>query len=429
MNRNRARPFYTGFRTPPPSCIHPASDFQSCCICIVTAILICLLPSVRNMAPVHALGPGGAPACQAGRGLADPGIRPVNHGLLPIILGRSTGNVSDVDFLPPVGRVLTRSSSLLQDCRRGETVMSSVRGRGGIFISYRREETAANAGRLYDRLSERFGEDRVFMDVDSIDIGVDFAKAVIEAVVRCNILLALIGRDWSAITDSKGKRRIHNPDDFVRIEIETALQRDIRVVPVLVDGAVLPQANDLPLSLRPLIRRQALELSYTGFRAGISRLIATVDEVVEIEPGRYADQTAGEEAAKRRAEDKAQRATRVTFSAAVDGCGGSCRNRDCCCRDLFDPSRPPADAHGQLPALWSALGWRLPDGFKFSDELRNPMAHTRSGGPLRSGAYRRDLLCIQLLGCRRGLPRPPGDERPWILGMRQGVRVICWDSA
>jgi TIR domain len=185
--------------------------------------------------------------------------------------------------------------------------MSSVRGRGGIFISYRREETAANAGRLYDRLSERFGEERVFMDVDSIDIGVDFTRAVIEAVSGCNILLALIGRDWSAITDSKGRRRIDNPDDFVRVEIETALQRDIRVVPVLVDGAVLPQANDLPPSLQPLTRRQALELSHTSFRSEISRLVAAVDEVVEAQPGRSADRKAQEEAAGRRAEDKAQR--------------------------------------------------------------------------------------------------------------------------
>jgi hypothetical protein len=168
-------------------------------------------------------------------------------------------------------------------------VMSTLRGRGGIFISYRREETAGYAGRLYDRLSDRFGEDRVFMDVDSIAIGVDFTRAVIEAVSACNILLALIGQDWSAITDSEGKRRIDNPDDFVRVEIETALQRDIRVVPVLVDGAVLPQADDLPPSLRPLTRRQALKLSHAGFRSEISRLVAEVDKVLEAEPDRFAE--------------------------------------------------------------------------------------------------------------------------------------------
>src|SRR5690348_1375456 len=99
--------------------------------------------------------------------------------------------------------------------------MSSPGDRGGIFISYRREETAAQAGRLYDRLSDRFGEDRVFMDVDSIAIGVDFTEAIREAVSKCDILLALIGRDWPAIADSKGTKRLDNPDDFVRVEIET----------------------------------------------------------------------------------------------------------------------------------------------------------------------------------------------------------------
>jgi hypothetical protein len=166
--------------------------------------------------------------------------------------------------------------------------MSSVRGRGGIFISYRREETAAQAGRLYDRLSDRFGEERVFMDVEAIAIGVDFTKAVMEAVSECDILLALIGRDWPAITDSKGKRRIDNPHDFIRIEIETALERDIRVVPVLVDGAVLPHADDLPPTLQPLIGRQALELSHTGFRSEVARLVAAVDELLEDQSGRSA---------------------------------------------------------------------------------------------------------------------------------------------
>ncbi len=166
--------------------------------------------------------------------------------------------------------------------------MSSLDGRGGVFISYRREETAGQAGRLYDHLSSRFGDDRVFMDVDSIAIGTDFTKAVVQAVSRCSILLALIGPHWSAITDTKGIRRIDYSHDFVRIEIETALQRDIRVVPVLVDGAALPPADDLPPSLRPLIRRQALELSHASFRSEVSRLIAAIDEVLDAKAGQSA---------------------------------------------------------------------------------------------------------------------------------------------
>ena len=158
--------------------------------------------------------------------------------------------------------------------------------RGGIFISYRREETAGQAGRLYDRLSDRFGTDRVFMDVDSIAFGIDFTQAVIEAVSGCDVLLALIGREWSAVADDRGRRRIDDPDDFVRVEIEAALQRDIRVVPVLVEGAVLPHADDLPPGLRPLVRRQALVLSHAGFGGEVSRLIAAIDQVLGAGPGR-----------------------------------------------------------------------------------------------------------------------------------------------
>jgi TIR domain len=167
-------------------------------------------------------------------------------------------------------------------------VMSPLSGRGGVFISYRREETASYAGRLYDRLGDRFGEDSVFMDINSIAVGVDFTTTIAGAMSRCNILFVLIGQRWIAITDGKGKRRIDIPGDFVRIEIEAALQRDVWVVPVLVDGAVLPRADDLPRSLRPLIRHQALELSHAGFRSEVVPLIAAVAQALEAGPGRSA---------------------------------------------------------------------------------------------------------------------------------------------
>jgi hypothetical protein len=160
-------------------------------------------------------------------------------------------------------------------------VRSSLRDRGGVFISYRREETAGQAGRLYKRLSDRFGEDRVFRDIDSIASGVDFTNRIIEDLSVCNVLLALVGRHWSVITDSKGTRRLDNPGDYVRVEIEIALQRDIPVIPVLVDGAALPQADDLPPSLRPLTRRQARKLSHTSFQSDVTRLISDVDKVME----------------------------------------------------------------------------------------------------------------------------------------------------
>ena len=167
-------------------------------------------------------------------------------------------------------------------------------GSGGIFISYRREDAAANAGRLYDHLSDRFGADHVFMDVDSIAIGVDFTKAVVAAVSACSLLLVLVGKDWLSSTDSNGRRRIDNPDDWIRIEIEAALQRDIPVVPVLVDGAELPYADDLPPSLRPFVRRQAFRLSHVGFRAEVASLIEAVAKVLGTVPDRTGQPPAGQ---------------------------------------------------------------------------------------------------------------------------------------
>jgi hypothetical protein len=156
----------------------------------------------------------------------------------------------------------------------------TIANTGGIFINYRREDTGASAGLLYDRLSNRFGETRVFMDINSIGLGADFASAVKEAVSSCDVLLVLIGPAWFTGTGRTGKRRIDDPDDWVRIEIETALERDIRVIPVLVDDAMLPSVSDLPPSLRPLVRRQAFQLSRDDFRPDISRLAEALEKVL-----------------------------------------------------------------------------------------------------------------------------------------------------
>ena len=132
---------------------------------------------------------------------------------------------------------------------------------GRIFISYRRGETAYPAGWLYDRLADRYGGEQVFKDVDSIELGDDFVEVITRAVGSCDVLLALIGEDWLTITDADGRRRLDDPHDFVRLEIEAALARDVRVIPILVDGARMPAAEELPNSLSKLARRQALELS------------------------------------------------------------------------------------------------------------------------------------------------------------------------
>ncbi len=156
---------------------------------------------------------------------------------------------------------------------------------GKVFISYRREHAAPQAGRLYDNLSARLGEERVFMDVDSIGLGLDFVQVIQDAVSSCEVLIALIGREWLNATDENGRRRLDDPDDFVRLEIEAALQRNVRVVPILLNDAVLPEPEDLPPGLRALTRRQALQLSDATFRSDVRRLIEQLERVITVAPG------------------------------------------------------------------------------------------------------------------------------------------------
>ncbi len=115
-----------------------------------------------------------------------------------------------------------------------------------IFISYRRDDSGGRAGRLYDRLIDPFGQGQVFMDVDAIHPGLDFVDVVREAVGSCDALIAIIGREWLGASDGSGRKRLENPEDLVRLEIATALERDIHVIPVLVQGARMPVPPDLP---------------------------------------------------------------------------------------------------------------------------------------------------------------------------------------
>ncbi len=111
---------------------------------------------------------------------------------------------------------------------------------GGIFISYRRDDAKHAAGRLVDRLGQTFAKDQLFLDIDNIEPGLDFVKVLSEQVQACDVLQAVIGPGWLDSRDAGGSRRLDNARDFVRIEIEAALARDIRVIPVLVDGAQMP---------------------------------------------------------------------------------------------------------------------------------------------------------------------------------------------
>jgi hypothetical protein len=146
-------------------------------------------------------------------------------------------------------------------------------GMPGVFISYRREDSSGYAGRLFDILSAHFGKQNTFMDFDSIQGGDDFS-AVIEAKISVSdVLVAVIGSHWLTITAEDGTRRLDSPCDFVRLEIGKALERGIRVIPVLVGGAGMPPAEDLPDDLRALCERQAVEVRDAHFHADAAQLI------------------------------------------------------------------------------------------------------------------------------------------------------------
>ncbi len=142
-----------------------------------------------------------------------------------------------------------------------------------VFISYRRGDSAGHTGRLYDRLADHFGQDQVFMDVDTIRPGLDFVEVVQQAVADSDGLIAVIGIDWLTASDATGGRRLDQPNDMVKLEIAAALERGILVIPVLVQEARMPVATELPEELKDLATRNALEMSDARFRSDVDRLI------------------------------------------------------------------------------------------------------------------------------------------------------------
>jgi len=155
--------------------------------------------------------------------------------------------------------------------------LTAPQQKGRIFISYRRADTAGYAGRIYDRLSAHFGEDAIFMDVDKIPAGLDFSEVLESEVQACDVLVALMGRQWLNIKDPTGKRRLDNPQDFVRIEIAAALRRGIRVIPVLFDRVEMPRSTDLPHGLKRLARRNAVFVQHHAFHANANHLIKQLE--------------------------------------------------------------------------------------------------------------------------------------------------------
>jgi hypothetical protein len=150
-----------------------------------------------------------------------------------------------------------------------------------IFISYRRDDSEGEAGRLADDLAHRFREDSVFMDVNAIQPGRDFRKAIDESIHKCSVLLAIVGLGWLESRDGAGHKRLDDENDFVRLEIASALQRDIPVVPVLVRGARMPRAEQLPDDLKELAFRNAVELTHARWKSDVQVLVDALKPYLE----------------------------------------------------------------------------------------------------------------------------------------------------
>ena len=144
---------------------------------------------------------------------------------------------------------------------------------GPVFISYRREDTQGQARALFQDLVAKLGRDSVFMDVDSIALGKDFREVLQERLASCGLMLVLIGPDWLEGKDKSGRRRIDSPTDFVRLEIGAALKRNIPITPLLLQGAHMPDAEQLPPDLAPLAFRNGFELSHNRWDSDVKELI------------------------------------------------------------------------------------------------------------------------------------------------------------
>ena len=155
----------------------------------------------------------------------------------------------------------------------------------GIFLSYRREDAAPYARLVQRELSERIPDARVFFDIDSVEAGMDFSEAIREALVSCAVFVTLIGRQWATLADEEGNRRLDDPGDYVRLEVETALERGIRVIPVLVDRASPLKAKQLPSNLRKLARLHAVELSHDRYEFDVSRLLDLIQRALGASAG------------------------------------------------------------------------------------------------------------------------------------------------
>jgi hypothetical protein len=189
-----------------------------------------------------------------------------------------------------------------------------------IFINYRRHDAAGHAGRLYDRLAEAFGEDFLFMDMQ-LRPGEKFGERILGAVVSSDIVLAFIGPEWLTLQDERGRRKLDDPEDYVRAEIGTALRHNIPVVPILVGGARVPPSNQLPEDIRDLVSRQAAELTDNRWDYDTGQLIEALrDQLsIQVKPAESAATRHPDQIAEVLLQLDHERSTRYAIFEAPDG--------------------------------------------------------------------------------------------------------------
>jgi hypothetical protein len=190
-----------------------------------------------------------------------------------------------------------------------------------VFISYRRSESKWMAGRLYDRIAEVLGRENVFFDVSNIEPGEDFVLRISEIVGGCDVLLAIIGPNWISVQDDSGRRRLDNPRDLIRIEVGVALQRNIRVIPILVDGASMPEEYQLPEELAPLVRRNAHDVSFSHFHTDLDSFIRVLQRIIA-GPSPTVQTTWQAEQAHAESRSSRTVATELPFTISLETLGG-----------------------------------------------------------------------------------------------------------
>jgi TIR domain len=176
---------------------------------------------------------------------------------------------------PTTGRT---APSEIENKRKNQRSDRTLQAGPRIFLSYRRDDTRWLAGRLYDRLRERYGRAGVFQDIDTIRPGVKYTEYIESAISECKLVIVIIGDSWLSATDASGRRRLDAPRDMVRLEVAAALRRNIPIIPVLVQGAPMPSEEELPVSIADLTLYNASEITATRWEYDVAQLLQGIDD-------------------------------------------------------------------------------------------------------------------------------------------------------